>query len=104
MKRGKWHRIATFTKATFRKGTDGEVTGTESNLFNCLEIVNIYDFKYPEPFLEVAKFVMSTAPVLEKLNIRDMCVDDLMDGLEFLKELASFPRLSKMAQIVFSMV
>lgn len=78
-----------------------EEKGIDSNLFNCLEIVNIYSFVYPESVLKFAKFVLSTAPVLEKLVISKREIKSLPDGLEFLMELASFPRLSKMARINF---
>ena len=72
------------------------------NLFNSLEIVEIADFQYPDSILKVAKFVLSTAPMLEKLIIRERSYfDDLKDNVAFLKKLASFPRSSKMAEIVF---
>ncbi|XP_078157025.1 F-box/FBD/LRR-repeat protein At1g13570-like isoform X2 [Carex rostrata] len=79
-----------------------EVKGIESDLFNCLEIVKILNFEYPASILNVAKFVFCAAPVLEKLVIREESYfDDLKDSVAFLKQLASFPRLSKMAEIVF---
>ncbi|XP_078164629.1 F-box/FBD/LRR-repeat protein At1g13570-like [Carex rostrata] len=85
-----------------------EAKGIESNLFNCLEIVNIILVEYCESTVEVAKFVLSTAPVLKKLVIREIKViddddddDNIMDGITLLNKLASFPKLSKMAKIVF---
>ena len=79
-----------------------EVKGIESDLFNCLEIVKILNFEYPASILNVAKFVFCAAPVLEKLVIREESYfDDLKDSVAFLKKLASFPRLSKIAKIVF---
>ena len=69
-------------------------------LFSCLEIVKItYSIEYPETILKFAKFLLHTAPVLEKLVLREMKVRK--ETRSFLKKLASFPRLSKIAKIVF---
>ncbi|XP_078157422.1 F-box/FBD/LRR-repeat protein At1g13570-like [Carex rostrata] len=80
-----------------------EEKGIDSNLFNCLEIVNIYSFLYPKSILKFAKFVLSTAPMLEKLVISEKEIDSLpdADGKELKNKLTSFPRLSKMAKIEF---
>ncbi|XP_078179348.1 F-box/FBD/LRR-repeat protein At1g13570-like [Carex rostrata] len=77
-----------------------EGKGIDSDLFNCLELVHITCFfECPdESILNVAKFVLSTAPVLEKLVIQASNIDYLNDGKAFMKKLSSFPRLSKMAK------
>lgn len=69
--------------------------------------MNIILVEYCESIVEIAKFVLSTAPVLKKLVIREIreVVDDddddnIMDGITLLNMLASFPKLSKMAKIV----
>lgn len=68
-------------------------------MFNRLEIVNIPYFVCFESILNVAKYVPSTAPVLEKLVTEERVVDYLMYDMTFLKKMASFPRSSKMARI-----
>lgn len=71
--------------------------------------MNIILVEHCESIVEIAKFVLSTAPVLKKLVIREIreVVDDddddddnIMDGITLLNMLASFPKLSKMAKIV----
>lgn len=78
-----------------------EVEGIELDLFNCLETVKILNFDYLESTLNVAKFFLSTAPVLEKLLIMEFNVVDSNDVRSFMKKLASFPMLSKMAKVDF---
>ncbi|XP_078153437.1 F-box/FBD/LRR-repeat protein At1g13570-like isoform X2 [Carex rostrata] len=77
-----------------------ELKGVESNIFSCLQIVKItYSIEYPETILKFAKFLLHTAPVLEKLVLREMKFRK--ETRSFLKKLASFPRVSKIVEIVF---
>ncbi|KAJ1701167.1 hypothetical protein LUZ63_000946 [Rhynchospora breviuscula] len=66
-----------------------------------LEVVVICAFNDVVSLLEFAKFILSTAPQLEKLVIDQWGFDNLDDRMGFLIELASFPRLSSKAVILF---
>ncbi|KAJ3701329.1 hypothetical protein LUZ61_005034 [Rhynchospora tenuis] len=68
-------------------------------LFKCLKEANILHVQNPvlsiESMLQFSELVLSTAPVLQKLN-----VIDFKDATLFLKKLECFPKLSKEAKIV----
>ncbi|KAJ4732538.1 F-box/RNI/FBD-like domain protein [Rhynchospora pubera] len=75
-----------------------KLEATEGCLFKCLKTVDILHVHYSvliaESMLEFAKLVLSTSPVLEKLNIFDF-VD-----ASFFAELEDFPKLSKKSEVV----
>ncbi|KAJ4760872.1 F-box/RNI-like/FBD-like domains-containing protein [Rhynchospora pubera] len=76
---------------------------TEDRLFKCLEIVNILyvqmtelSYRRDESMLEFAELVLSTAPVLEKMNIIDY-----EDPTVYSTKVNCLPKLSKKVDIVF---
>ncbi|KAJ4760844.1 F-box family protein [Rhynchospora pubera] len=71
------------------------------SLFKHLQEVKILGFNDVVSMLGFAKFILSTAPVLEKLVIDEDDVSGLEDSLAFVMKLASFSRLSSKAVIVF---
>ncbi|KAJ4801529.1 F-box family protein [Rhynchospora pubera] len=66
-----------------------------------LEVVVILDFEETVSMLGFAKFILSAAPQLEKLVIDERDINNLDDGMGFRMKLASLPRLSSKAVIVF---
>ncbi|KAJ4813342.1 F-box/RNI-like/FBD-like domains-containing protein [Rhynchospora pubera] len=76
---------------------------TEDRLFKCLEIVNILyvqmtelSYRRDESMLEFAELVLSTAPVLEKMNIIDY-----EDPTVYSTKVNCLPKLPKKVDIVF---
>ncbi|KAJ3705172.1 hypothetical protein LUZ61_008877 [Rhynchospora tenuis] len=71
------------------------------SLFKHLQEVKILGFTDVVSTLGFAKFILSTAPELEKLVLDEDDVSGLEDSLAFVMKLASFSRLSSKAVIVF---
>ncbi|KAJ4813315.1 F-box family protein [Rhynchospora pubera] len=69
-----------------------------------LEVVEILDFKDVGSLLAFAKFILGTAPKLEKLIIYGEDLYELEYGVGFQMKLASLPRLSSKAVILFGEV
>jgi hypothetical protein len=73
---------------------------TDGISFQHLEMVRIVCFKDDVAMLGFAKFLLTTAPKLEKIIDLDH-FRYKKDALEIVMKLASFPRLSSKAVIVF---
>ncbi|KAJ1700780.1 hypothetical protein LUZ63_000559 [Rhynchospora breviuscula] len=79
----------------------GEQRITTSSLFKQLEVVEVISFTDDVSMLAFAKFILSTAPHLEKLVIDDDSICNLNDDEAFLMKLESFPKLSSKAVILY---
>ncbi|KAJ1700784.1 hypothetical protein LUZ63_000563 [Rhynchospora breviuscula] len=69
-----------------------------------LEVVEILDVEDVGSLLAFAKFILGTAPKLEKLIMYDEDLYELDDGVGFQMKLASLPMLSSKAVILFGEV
>ncbi|KAJ1700785.1 hypothetical protein LUZ63_000564 [Rhynchospora breviuscula] len=74
---------------------------TSISFLERLEVVVILSFEETVSMLGFAKFILSAAPQLEKLVIDEWDINKLDDGMGFRMNLASLPRLSSKAVIVF---
>ncbi|KAJ4745353.1 F-box family protein [Rhynchospora pubera] len=74
---------------------------TSISFLKQLEVVEVCAFEDDVSMLAFAKFILGTAPQLQKLVIDKDDINQLDDGMGFVMKLASFPRLSSKAVIVF---
>lgn len=66
--------------------------------FKQLQNVCLHCFQDLEAHFEFVKFVLSTAPMLQKMTLRS---DDCPDDSEILRKLLQFPRASKQAEVIY---
>ncbi|KAJ1700781.1 hypothetical protein LUZ63_000560 [Rhynchospora breviuscula] len=74
---------------------------TSISFLKQLEVVEVCAFEDAVSILAFAKFILGTAPQLQKLVIDKDDINELDDGMGFVMNLASLPRLSSKAVIEF---